>query len=116
MQQTAKLTVRLPQSLRKEMLKAIIEGDYGMRGKSKWLLEAITAFLNKENFVDFVDIGSEMDGSELTAVEAFYLPVELLYTMDHAVLEVRKKYPMMEGVKSVIIRSSIIQKLFRPKD
>jgi hypothetical protein len=115
MKKTVKVTVRMPQFLRKEVLQAIVNCDYGMRGKSRWVLDAITDFLSKENFIDFVDIGSEMSNSDLMTVETFYLPIEILDAMDGAILKVRHKYPMMEGVKSVIIRSSIIQQLLRPK-
>ena len=115
MKKTAKITIRIPEVLRKEVLQVIVDDNYGLRGKSRWVAEAIIDFLNKENFLDFVDIGSEMNGADLIAIESFYLSAEILDAIEKAMLKIRQKYPMMEGIKSVIIRSSIIQRLLRPK-
>ncbi len=106
-----KTTVRLPKSTQQEMIKAIIANGYGMRGKSKWVSEAITQLLAREDFHEFVDIGDEIE--DLVAVESLYLTPELKKELDCALISIRKHYPSMEGVQSCIIRTSIIQRLLR---
>ena len=41
------------------------------------------------------------------------LPDELMFRIDRAIIEVRRQYPAMEGVKSNLIRASIMQRLIR---
>lgn len=106
-----KTTVRLPNSTRQEMMEVIIKSGYGMRGKSKWLSEAIHQLLSINNYHEFVDIGNEMEG--LSDIESFYITEELKAQLDQALVIVRTYYPAMEGVQSCIIRTSIIQRLIR---
>lgn len=106
-----KTTVRLPKSTKREMIETIIASGYGMRGKSKWVSEAIAQLLGIKGFHELVDIGDEMEG--LVDVESFYLTSELKELLDLALIKVRQFYPTMEGVQSCIIRTSIIQRLIR---
>jgi hypothetical protein len=106
-----KTTVRLPQTTRREMMNAVIADGYGMRGKSRWISEAIAQLLSIHNFPELVDIGDELSG--LYDVEAIYLTPELKNLLDQALIAVRKNYPSMEGVQSCIIRTSIMQRLLR---
>ena len=64
-----KISVRVPDFLRKEMQRAIIKENYGLKGKSVWLSEAVNRFLSKENFADFVNIGDEFDAVTNAPVE-----------------------------------------------
>ncbi len=106
-----KTTVRLPKSTRQEMVHAIIANGYGMRGKSKWVSEAITHLLAIPDFHELVDIGDEI--GELIEVESIYLTPQLKGALDEALILIRQHYPSMEGVQSCIIRTSIIQRLLR---
>lgn len=108
-----RITVRFPKELRSSMLQAIVDNGYGFRGKSKWGIEAIQDFLSLPNFIEFVDIGSEAGDGELGETETFHLPKHVVNDLDEAILEVKKVYPHLEGVRSIIIRSSILQRLFR---
>ncbi|OGT06294.1 MAG: hypothetical protein A2X78_01455 [Gammaproteobacteria bacterium GWE2_37_16] len=108
-----RITVRFPKELRDSMLQAIVDDGYGFRGKSKWAIEAIQRFLSLENFVEFVDIGSEAGDGELKETETFHLPRHIVDDLDAAVLIVKKEHPYLEGVRSIIIRASILQRLFR---
>lgn len=106
-----KTTIRLPQKTRQEMLYAIIASGYGMRGKSKWVGEAIAQLLSVTDYHELVDIGEEM--GDLDEVESVYLSPELKQSLELALVEIRRHYPSMEGVQSCIIRTSIIQRLLR---
>lgn len=106
-----KTTIRLPHTTRQEMLNALIAEGYGLRGKSRWISEAIKQLLNRQNYPELVDIGDGLAG--LVDVEAIYLTPELKKSLDQALIVVRTVYPTMEGVQSCIIRTSIIQRLLR---
>ena len=106
-----KTTIRLPKSTQDEMVQTIIANGYGMRGKSRWVEEAISQLLAIKDFHELVDIGDEI--SELEAVESIYLTLGLKKDLDSALIVVRQFYPSMEGVQSCIIRTSIIQRLLR---
>lgn len=106
-----KTTVRLPKATRQEMIQTIIANGYGMRGKSKWVSEAINQLLAINSFHELVDIGDEI--AELTEVESIYLDAELKEEINQALILIRRYFPSMEGVQSCIIRTSIIQRLLR---
>jgi hypothetical protein len=114
MNKKIKITVRFPTELKNLMLQAVISDEYGLRGKSTWLSEAIENFV-KMDYLALVDIGSEMSTGELKKTESFYLSPLVVDILEEAVLNVRRTYPKIEGVKSIIIRSSVFQRLFRSK-
>ncbi len=113
MRKNARTTVRLPHGVRQEMLKRIVQEGYGLRGKSKWIAEAIDELLALPNFIDYVLIANEM--SLLTEPEVIQLPISLRERIDMATINVRRDHPLLEGVQSCIIRSSIMQKILRYK-
>lgn len=104
-------TAKLPKSVQQKLLEKVIGDGYGMRGKSKWIGEAIEHFLSLANYPELVDIATEME--EMTDVVSMRLTRELAQQLDDAVIVVRKDFPALEGVKSCIIRASIIQRLIR---
>jgi predicted DNA-binding protein len=111
MEKKVTTSIKIPASLEKRMLKKIIEDGYGMRGKGRWIKEAIENFLRITNFQELVDIASEME--KLSKVISIRLPEDLVKKLDAALIIVRKAYPDLEGVKSNIIRASIMQRLIR---
>ncbi|MDA8561708.1 hypothetical protein N9L02_01175 [Gammaproteobacteria bacterium] len=104
-------TVKLQKKLNFKMLQRIISDGYGMRGKSKWIIEAIELFLALDDYPSLVDIAVDMD--QLTEVVSIRIPNLLLDKLDLAIIKVRRFYPAMEGVKSNLIRASIMQRLIR---
>lgn len=108
---TKKITVRFPKRLKVEMQKALAKSGYGLRGKSKWLKDAITTFLRQADFVDYVEHGIDINQAELTDVEAFYLDVDTIQNLKKAFVKVRVKYPLFEGVQSSLIRAAIVYSL-----
>lgn len=108
---TKKITVRFPKRLKSEMQAALVKSGYGLHGKSRWLKEAIHAFLQQADFVDYVDHGIDINQAELSEVEAFYLDLDTIQMVKDAFLEIRVKYPLFEGVQSALIRAAVIHSL-----
>jgi len=106
-----KITFVVPESLQQEMRKQIIDDEYGLRGKSMWISEAILRLLSLKDYTDFVIIGNEM--SDFNKTETIAVDKTLKRALDDAILETRKTYPILEGVQSRIIRTSIVQRLLR---
>lgn len=82
-----------------------------MRGKSKWIIESVESLLGLEDYPTLVDIAEDMD--QLTEIVSIRLPEELMVKIEKAVVQVRKQFPSSEGVKSNLIRASIVQRLLR---
>jgi hypothetical protein len=112
---TKKVTVRFSKRLKSEMLNALVKSGYGLRGKSKWLVEAIELFLKQSNFVELAEQGIDINQAELTEVEAFYLDRATIEKIKKASIDIRKQYPLFEGVQSALIRSSVIYRLMLEK-
>ncbi len=105
------ISVKLPQKIHQKLLKQVIEDGYGMRGKSKWLNEGLRRFLSLDYFPELVELADGMEG--LTDPISFRLQPEVVLAIDEGVLKVRKEYPGLEGVRSKIVRASILQRLVR---
>ena len=104
-------TIRLPKAVQLEMQHKIIDDGYGLRGKSRWVAEAIESLLELGNYHELVDIADEM--SDLTQTEVIMVQESLKTKLEAALINVRQHYPELEGVQSRIIRSSIMQRLIR---
>lgn len=104
-------SIKLQKKLHFRLQQRIISDGYGMRGKSKWMIEAIESFLTLPDYPTLVDIADDMD--DLSDIVSIRLPEPLMLKIEHAIIEVRRHFPAMEGVKSNLIRASIIQRLIR---
>ena len=102
-------SAKLASTVAQAMMEQVIKDGYGMRGKSRWITEAIENFLQLPDYRELVNIASEME--ELDAVVSIRSPKELQNKIDKALVVVRIAYPKMEGVRSNIIRASILQRL-----
>ena len=104
-------SLKLQKNLHRRLQQRIIEDGYGMRGKSKWIIESIESLLQLSDYPTLVDIADDMD--HLSDMVSIRLPENLMLKIEQAVVHVRKQYPIIEGVKSNLIRASIIQRLLR---
>jgi metal-responsive CopG/Arc/MetJ family transcriptional regulator len=104
-------SIKVQKKLHYKMQQRVISDGYGMRGKSRWIIEAIENFLQLPDYPDLVDIADDMD--QLSEIISIRLPEILMVAIDKAIIQVRRDYPAMEGVKSNLIRASIIQRLIR---
>lgn len=108
---TAITSIKLHKNLHHKLQQAVINDEYGMRGKNKWIIEAIEAFLCLPDYPSLVDIANYAHSQ--TEPLSLRLPDSLIRQLDAAVIHIRRQYPAMEGVKSNLIRASIIQRLLR---
>lgn len=106
-----KITFVVPEKLQQDMRQQIIADGFGMRGKSRWVAEAIEILLAMPNVSDLVQVGDEMHGFE--KAETIVVPLDLKRTLDEAMIAIRRNHPALEGVQSRIIRTSILQRLIR---
>lgn len=113
---TKKVTVRFSNRLKKEMLNALVVSDYGLRGKSKWLTEAIMVFLQQKDFIELAEQGIDINQAELTDIEAFYLDTQTIQSLKHASIQIRTQHPLFEGVLSALVRAAVIYRLMRGKN
>lgn len=104
-------SIKLQKILHHKMQQQIIGDGYGMRGKSKWIIEAIENFLQLPDYPSLTDIADDME--HLSDLVSIRLPDNLMLQLEKAVINVRREYPAMEGVKSNLIRASIMQRLIR---
>jgi hypothetical protein len=106
-----KVTFVLPMALQKDLKCTVINDGYDMKGKSKWVAEAIIDLLLTENFPEFVKINDQMKGFE--KLESIVITRELKSQLDNAVITVRRVFPELDGVQSRIVRAAIMQRLLR---
>ena len=105
----SRLTFVIPETLYRELHSKIVQDGYDLRGKSKWISEAIEALLSLDNFEDLVKISDEMHS--FNKVQTIALERSLKKLIDVAGIKVRQRYPSLEGVQSSIIRTAIVQRL-----
>lgn len=104
-------SIKLQKNLHRRLEQRIIEDGYGMRGKSKWIIESIESLLTLDDYPTLVDIAEDMD--QLSDLVSIRIPESLMVRIEHAIVFVRKQFPALEGVKSNLIRASIMQRLLR---
>ena len=102
-------SIKLQKNLHRRLQQRIIEDGYGMRGKSKWIIESIESLFQLADYPTLVDIAEDMN--QLTDIVSIRLPEDLMMKIEKAVVHVRKQFPTIEGVKSNLVRASIMQRL-----
>lgn len=106
-----KITFVVQESLQQELKQQVISDGYGMRGKSRWITEAIERLLQLEDYPSLVHLSNEMKGFPKT--ETIMVTREVKQLLDQAIHTIRTQHPLFEGVQSSIIRTSILQRLLR---
>lgn len=107
----SKITFVVPNNLQKDLLERVIKDGYGLRGKSKWVSEAILSLLAINNFPDLVSYSDEMYGFE--KLETIVIEPLLRKQLEEAIVVIRREFPILEGVKSRLVRTAIMQRLIR---
>ncbi len=106
-----KITFVLPENLQRDLKEQIVKDGYDLRGKSRWVSEAIERLIETEGFAELVKLNDEMKGFE--KLESVVLSRQIKSQLDNAIICVRKEYPSIEGVQSRIMRTAIVQRLLR---
>lgn len=110
------VNVKLPAKLEMDFMQRVITDGYGMKGKSKWVGESVRHFMKLPDFEEYVEYAEELEDAEKSKLQSFYFDLSLTRDLKDAVIRVRRVYPHLEGIKSLIVRSSIIHRLFRVKE
>jgi len=113
MDKKVRVSFRIHSSLKEDLHVQLIKDGYGIRGKSKWMVEAIERLLEIENFAELVNLSNEMHNFEHR--DTIIIPYQLKIRLDKAVTAIRLDYPLLEGVMSRIYRTAIIQRFLRSK-
>jgi hypothetical protein len=103
-----KTTYRLPSALRNAMRSAALN-QYGPKGKSRWVREAIQELLKADPALRSVGVSDDL--MQHDALEVVSLADDLKERIEGAMTTLRRQDPLMKGVQSVIIRSAIRRKL-----
>jgi len=105
---------KIPSTIETKMNKKLVADGYGLRGKSKWISDAIKHFLSRElEFcIECVEYADDLEKLDKTV--SFRPSEEVDALLFEWVVIVRKHMPALEGVKSKIIRASIFQGLLLP--
>jgi hypothetical protein len=111
MSDKVKITFVLPTMLQNELKERLVQDKYDMKSKSRWVSEAINGLLRTRSFPDLVKLSDEMNRFE--KLESVVITRDLKKQLDNAVIDVRKKYPALEGVQSRIVRTAIVQRLLQ---
>lgn len=111
MQKKIMTSLKIHKNLHHRLQQRIIADGYGMRGKSKWIIESIESLLDIEDYPNLVEIAKDMD--QLNDIVTVRIPADLMNKIERAIICVRKEYPSIEGVQSNIIRASIVQRMLR---
>lgn len=106
-----KVSFAVPKSLKKELQQRVTSDGYGLRGKSKWVCEALVRLFEYDNHVELIYYSDELHG--LDGMEAVVLNEDIKDAVDNKILDVRRAHPELEGVKSRILRTAIVQRLIR---
>lgn len=109
---TTTKSFKIPASLEMEMNKRLVLEGYGLRGKSKWICDSICKFLtcpDKDFILDCIELS---EGFENLNKSISFRPTEMVENLlDQWIINIRMKMPAIEGLKSKIIRTSIIHNL-----
>jgi metal-responsive CopG/Arc/MetJ family transcriptional regulator len=105
----SRINVILPENMSKEIRQRMLKDNYSLREKSRWISEAIEEFLKLHDYHNFVEMANLV--ADLTHAETIHITSDIVEQLENAVLQVRKEHPVLEGVKSLIVRASVIRRL-----
>ena len=107
----SKITFAVPNNLKSELLERVIKDGYGLRGKSKWISEAVERLIAYKDFLELMSYSDQMHGFD--QLETAVIEYSFKIKIDKAIIQVRKEFPTLEGVKSRIMRTALLQRILR---
>lgn len=110
MSSKVKISFVLPEGLQKDLRERIVLDGYSLKDKSKWVAEAVEQLFQLDDFVDLVKVNDVMQG-RFENFESVLIDRKLKMRLDESVIQVKRKYPEIDGVQSRIMRTAILQRL-----
>lgn len=104
-----RISVILSDNAIKEIHANMLDEGYSLREKSKWVSEAIDDFLQLKDYQPLVEMAELVN--DYAKNEIIYITPDIEDKLDEAIVKVRTQYPVLEGVKSLIVRASIVRRL-----
>lgn len=104
-------SVKLPKQVCETLTAKVIEDGYGLRGRSRWVVDAIYSLLEIREYEQYVEIASEL--KKCVQAISIRMPEDLAVKLDKEVVRIRQICPELEAIKSNIIRASIMQRFIR---
>ena len=104
-----RISVILSDNAIKEIHPKMLNEGYSLREKSKWISESIDDFLQLKDYQPLVEMAELVN--DYAKNEIIYITPDLEEKLDEAIIKVRTQYPALEGVKSLIVRASIVRRL-----
>lgn len=117
------VTYRLPAAVKEAMLGAVVEQRYGLKGKSRWIEEAVLAFLQERSWKDQVLEGEMTMGNDTKDV--VYLNADVKRMIEDGTREViahaaemtrrrirHENLDTLSVTASSIIRAAIVWRFF----
>lgn len=105
------ITVKIPEKLNQQLCERVVLDEYGLRGKSKWMCEAILTFVALDDYINLIDIASEGQANSKTI--GFRADENIYKVIQETIIKVRTHSPLLDAVQSNLIRASIYQRLIR---
>jgi hypothetical protein len=100
---------KIPLSLENDIARKVVKDGYGLRGRSKWICDSIENFFKIDDKDFILECISYADDLEKLDKSISFRPTPLVDELiSKWVITVRQKMPVLEGVKSKIIRTAII--------
>lgn len=110
------IPIRISRKLKTQLQERVIEDGYGSRGTSKWVREAFFMMIEHNRSLETVGIGDDMgDPIDDVLYVSYFKKSSFLETLDDKKIEFRLNQPLIEGVKSLFIRSAIRFRLDHPE-
>lgn len=106
-----RVSVLLSENAINEVHERMLKEGYSLREKSRWIAEAIEDFLKLEGYQSLVETADLVSDFSSVRTESLYITSEIEDSLEQAIINVRKEYPALEGVKSLIVRASITRRL-----
>jgi len=104
----SKTTYRLPSDLR-DTMRVEARKQYGAKGKSRWVREAIDELLKADPGLRSVGVAEDLMHHD--ALDVVSLGDDLRERIEAAMTILRRQDPLMKGVQSVLIRAAIRRRL-----
>ncbi len=106
-----RLSYCIPEGVLIDIRERMVSEGYDLKGKSKWISEAVNELLATDNFSELVNINDQMQN--FGKLDSISIDQELKTKLDNAIIEIRRNFPSIEGVQSKILRTAIVQRLLR---
>lgn len=89
----------------------MVKKGYDLKGKSKWICEAIQELFHMANYKELVMLSDQLQGFE----KLDYISIDKSFKelINNAVIDIRGDYPSLERVQSKILRTAILQRLIK---